>query len=42
MPDIQVVGVVAIFIVVVLSILVFQEVDVSAWGFKLRGKKRKP
>lgn len=43
MPDIQVVGIAAVFIIVVLAMLLFNEVDVSGWGFRLYGKKpRKP
>jgi hypothetical protein len=39
MPDLQIVAVAAIFIVVVLAILVFNEVEFGGWGFWLRGKK---
>jgi hypothetical protein len=39
MPDIQVVGVAAIFLIVVLAMLLFNEVELGGWGFHLRGKK---
>jgi short subunit fatty acids transporter len=43
MPDVQVLAVAATFIVVVLSLLVFSEVELGGWGFWLHGKKpRRP